>query len=387
MGDRRGGTLLLFTPGRLQEMLDKGNLGYVRHYEAYFDRVCVAYLFGGKPASHVLGDTKFVSLGSDTPSLDLVLAPLRLLRLAQAERPDSYLTADQVFGGWTSLLLRRVLKARVRLLPVCQPEVIYRATGRAVSFLPIPIERFFTRWSFRVAHRIVTTPAFGGFVGWLRTHPGARGKLVEVDALAEALPAPGFLHGLESAGAGPRKASAKRPNPATLVYVGRLHREKLVDDLIRMMGFLVGQAKVSVRLTLIGDGPERGRLEAIARDLGVRDAITFVGFVGNEELPGYLAQSDVFVSPLTGTALREAALCGLPVIAYDLDWISGLLRHERHALLVPAGDFEEMGRQVVRLLGDPQLYESLSSEVHGLARRLWTGEGGADGLAMAFADH
>ena len=54
---------------------------------------------------------------------------------------------------------------------------------------------------------------------------------------------------------------------------------------------------------------------------------------------------------------------------------------------VPAGDFEEMGRQVLRLLGDPQLYQSLSSEVHGLARRLWSGEGGADGLAMAFADH
>ena len=135
-------------------------------------------------------------LGQRDPSLDLALAPLRLLRLALVEQPHSYLTADQVFGAWTSLLLRRVLKAGVGLLPVCQPEVIYRVAGRAVSFLPIPIERFFTRWSFRVAHRIVTTPAFGGFVDWLRAHPGACGKLVEVDALAEALPAPGFLHRL-----------------------------------------------------------------------------------------------------------------------------------------------------------------------------------------------
>jgi glycosyltransferase involved in cell wall biosynthesis len=378
-------TLLLFTLTRLEDMRAKGNIEYVRHYERYFGTVYVAYLVGGRAATEVRGATSLVSLGSGHLLLDLLLAPWRLLRLAQRIGPDAYLTADQVFGWWTSLLLRLRLRARVRLLPVCQPEVIYASTGRALSpRLPIRLERLFVRWTFASVHRVVTARAFGSFVDWLSRDPAAAGKLVVVDSTVEALPSPGFLAAVARAG------GAERPQTAAadeVVYVGRLNAEKLVDDLVRMMAHLVATGTAgAIRLRLIGDGSQRGRLETLARELAVSDRIEFAGMIANEELPGHLFRARAFVSTLTGTSLREAALCGVPVVAYDVDWLSGLLVHEEHALLVPHRDHRALGAALVRLLNDDGLQRRLSANVRALAQRLWSPQSVALSLEVSFAD-
>lgn len=367
-------------------MLAKGNLDYVRHYERYFGAVHVAYLIGGPIAAEVRGATTLVSLGSGYRLLDLLLAPWRLLRLARRIRPDAYLTADQVFGWWTSFLLRFLLGARVRLLPVCQPEVIYASTGRALSpRLPIALERILVRWTFAAVHRVVTARAFGSFVEWLRRDPAAAGKLVVVDTTVEALPSPGFLAEVERAEEAPARKGDRSKDE--VVYVGRLNSDKLVDDLVRMMAHLFATGAVgAIRLRLIGDGSERGRLEALARDLGVSDRIEFAGMVPNEELPGHLFRARVFVSTLTGTSLREAALCGVPVVAYDVDWLSGLLVHEEHALLVPHRDHRALGAALVRLLNDDEMQRRLSDNIRALARRLWSPHSVAGSLEATFSD-
>jgi glycosyltransferase involved in cell wall biosynthesis len=366
-------------------MLAKGNVWYVRHYEAYFDRVQVAYLLGGPIGSRAQGGTTLVALGSGRQIVDLLLSPWRLFRFARRVRPSAYLTADQVFGWWTSLLVRMLLRARVRLMPVCQPEVIYAATGRALSSLPIPIERLFVRLSFASADRVLTARAFGSFVEWLRGDASAARKLIVVDTIAEALPGMGFLEEVR------RRAAHADPAGAVgteVIYVGRLSSEKLVDDLLKMVATLAhtGGLPPGTRLRLIGDGPERPRLEALARELGIVDHVEFVGVIPNEDLPQHLLRARAFVSTLTGTSLREAALCGLPVVAYDIDWLSGLLVHEQNALLVPHRDFVALGRELRRLLGDAALRRRLSENIRGLARQLWSTESVASSLAMAFPD-
>jgi glycosyltransferase involved in cell wall biosynthesis len=366
-------------------MLAKGNVWYVRHYEAYFERVQVAYLLGGPVGAQAQGGTTLVALGGGRLIIDLLLSPWRLFRFARHVRPSAYLTADQVFGWWTSLLVRVLLRARVRLMPVCQPEVVYAATGRALSALPISVERLFIRLSFAAADRILTARAFGSFVEWLRGVPYVARKLIVVDAIAEALPGMGFLEEVE------RRAPPPDPGGTAateVLYVGRLSSEKLVDDLLRMMATLAraGELPAGTRLRLIGDGPERPRLEALARELAIFDRVEFVGVVPNEDLPQHLLRARAFVSTLTGTSLREAALCGLPVVAYDVDWLSGLLVHEQHALLVPHRDFVALGRELRRLLGDAALRRRLSENIRGLARELWSTESVASSLAMAFPD-
>jgi glycosyltransferase involved in cell wall biosynthesis len=83
-------------------------------------------------------------------------------------------------------------------------------------------------------------------------------------------------------------------------------------------------------------------------------------------------------------SLREAALCGLPVVAYDMDWLHGFLKHEETAIMIPPGDHDEMGRQVLRLCSDAELRERLSRNVKELAWRLWSPLGLRESLRQMF---
>lgn len=380
--------LLLFTLTYLDAMLAKGNVWYVRHYEKYFDRVYVLYLMGHTPRVVKRGRTILVSLASGNKVINLLLAPWRLYCISRRLSPTSYLSGDQVFSWWTAWMVKLWLSARIILIPVCMPEVIYRSSGRTHTGLPVWLERFFIYASFKSAYRVLTGRSFGSFAEWLSQYRYSRNKLIMVDSLVESLPSDGFYQKLLSI-KGDRK-QAPDSSPRVLIYVGRLEREKLVEDLIIMMHRIKQKQKGGNRgiiLKIIGDGPERESLRQLAAELKVDDAVTFLGSIANERLPEYLLQADIFVSPLTGTALREAALCGLPLVAYEIDWIVGLLEDNHTALLVPAGNYEELALQVMRLLSDKALYNNLSNNIRELAWRYWSPERCRESLAMAFGEN
>lgn len=91
---------------------------------------------------------------------------------------------------------------------------------------------------------------------------------------------------------------------------------------------------------IMGDGAERERLEALARELEVDDAVHFLGFV--EEAASYLPALDAFLltsrSEAFGYALLEAGLAGVPVIATDVGGIPEIITDETLGTLVPHGD-------------------------------------------------
>jgi phosphatidyl-myo-inositol dimannoside synthase len=81
-------------------------------------------------------------------------------------------------------------------------------------------------------------------------------------------------------------------------------------------------------LLLVGDGPNRSRVERLAQRLGVADSVIFTGSVPWEEMPAYTDAGDVFAMPCRtrlfgleaeafGIVFLEAAACGLPVVAGD----------------------------------------------------------------------
>jgi glycosyltransferase involved in cell wall biosynthesis len=251
--------------------------------------------------------------------------------------------------------------------------------------LPIWIERILILFSLASADNILAGRHAGNLVNWLAYQPLVRKKLTIVDTLVDQLPSSGFFERLQVLSKTCARSLSKNGG-FVLAYVGRLSREKMVEDLVRMMADLKGQndTKVPIALYLIGDGPERSRLKKLAKKLDVEMMVKFVGSVRNEELPDYLLKAQAYVSPLTGTSLREAALCGLPIIAYDMDWIHGLLKHEETALLIPPGDYGEMARQVIRLASDDKLYNRLSQNVKQLAWRFWSPLGLRRALQQAF---
>jgi glycosyltransferase involved in cell wall biosynthesis len=97
------------------------------------------------------------------------------------------------------------------------------------------------------------------------------------------------------------------------VFAGRLIKDKHVDVLLRAC------SRVPVRLTIIGDGPERVALEAMAADVKVQ--ATFTGFLEEDALIARMKAAKLFVLPSTregfGISVIEAMACGLPVVTVD----------------------------------------------------------------------
>lgn len=131
-------------------------------------------------------------------------------------------------------------------------------------------------------------------------------------------------------GSGMRPRLATDPSLPLVLYVGRLAAEKGCDQLIG-----VATAEPRLQLALVGDGPDRARLERLFR--GSR--VTFTGFLRGEELADAYAAADVFVFPsrtdTLGLVLLEAMATGLPVVAYDTPAARETLDAYPRAVLLP----------------------------------------------------
>jgi glycosyltransferase involved in cell wall biosynthesis len=98
---------------------------------------------------------------------------------------------------------------------------------------------------------------------------------------------------------------------------------------------------VAVGLTLVGEGPERGRLQDMARRLGVADVTTFTGALGHDRVRDRYAMADAFCLPSLAEGvpivLMEAMACGLPVVASAVAGIPELVKDRSSGLLIAPG--------------------------------------------------
>jgi glycosyltransferase involved in cell wall biosynthesis len=132
-----------------------------------------------------------------------------------------------------------------------------------------------------------------------------------------------------------------------VLFTGQLRRAKGVANLIRAVGELHAGGK-PVRLTIVGDGPQRPRLEQMVDHLGLRSLTTFKGRVDDAALHAEYLSNDVLVLPSLlgesfGIVLVEARLHGLQVIASDLPGVRELVR-EFNGQVVPPGDVGAIAR-------------------------------------------
>ena len=124
------------------------------------------------------------------------------------------------------------------------------------------------------------------------------------------------------------------PGRPHVLYVGRIEPRKGVDRLIRAMA-QVQQRVHHVQLVLVGGGPDRAAVEALARELDVR--VVFAGRVSDADLPAFYQAADVVCSPALGDesfglVLLEAMAAGRPIVATN---IAGTPR--RHRKRTPGG--------------------------------------------------
>lgn len=136
-------------------------------------------------------------------------------------------------------------------------------------------------------------------------------------------------------------------------YVGRLEPYKRVDVLLHAVARLVGRFP-DLELVLIGRGSDEGRLEGLAKALGIETRTRFVGFVPDDERDVLLAGSRVCVCPSEkegwGLTVIEANAVGTPVVASDAPGLRDSVRSGTTGFLVGVGDVEGFADRIGELL-------------------------------------
>jgi L-malate glycosyltransferase len=163
--------------------------------------------------------------------------------------------------------------------------------------------------------------------------------------------------------AAPRRTDHRLRQTPCILYVGRLHRQKGLDTLIRAFALLCSeQSPVDTsRLQLVGEGPARRELEELAETLGVSANVDFAG--SHEDVQPFLDEADVFVLPSSAeglsNALLEAMACGLPVIVSEIPGNRDVVEDGVNGLLTPVGDASALAATLMRLLDDEPLRAAL----------------------------
>jgi glycosyltransferase involved in cell wall biosynthesis len=115
-----------------------------------------------------------------------------------------------------------------------------------------------------------------------------------------------------------------------------------------------------VRLRIGGDGPLREGLEKLCNDLGIKDQVSFLGYLTREQVLAELRRCDAFVLPsfheTFGVVLIEALACGRPVIATSCGGPEEIV-NATNGILVPPGDDLALGRAMLQMLNSLDSYD------------------------------
>jgi glycosyltransferase involved in cell wall biosynthesis len=154
-----------------------------------------------------------------------------------------------------------------------------------------------------------------------------------------------------------------------VLYVGRLSSEKNLASLVEAVARLRGAPAVEV--VLVGDGPERRALEALARARGV--ALTLRPFVPHDRLPEIFAGADAFVLPSSTEghpkALLEAMACGLPCVASAVGGSRAILSDGDSGLLFEPGDDEGLRARLLTVLTQEDTARALGERARAVVQK------------------
>lgn len=166
--------------------------------------------------------------------------------------------------------------------------------------------------------------------------------------------------------------------PVRVVFVGGFHPWHGVDQLLD--AFVRMDVRQNLRLVLVGDGPDRPRIERIASSVEAGGRIELLGNLPHERVIEVLLDSDIAVAPYP--ALRpfyfsplkvyEYMAAGLPIVAPDQGQISDIVRHGGTGLLYPPGDVAALADAMSTLASDAHLRVTLGREGHRLLQERHT---------------
>lgn len=227
-------------------------------------------------------------------------------------------------------------------------HVPFCAIGHGIEVWKIP--KASVRKALRAADQLVAVSEFSRL---------RMAKAIEVDpSRIEILPntfdSEKFQPGPKSAALLQRYGlNADQPVILTVARLEATEQYKGYDQVLRALPAVL-QRFPDVRYVIVGDGPDRGRVEALSKELRVEERVVFAGYVQNDELPAHYNLCDVFVMPSKGEGFGivflEALSCGKPVIAGDKDASVEAVLGGELGILVDPDSVEEITEAICRVL-------------------------------------
>ncbi len=166
----------------------------------------------------------------------------------------------------------------------------------------------------------------------------------------------------------------KNRDPLVL-YVGRLVKHKRVDLLMRSFAE-VAKEHPEAALWIVGDGPERVRLENMAEKLNLPDRIKFLGWVSEEDKVRAMKKAWCLVLPSVkeglGLVLLESMACGTPVIAVDSGGPREAITDGENGFLVPPNHVEALADRISRILSNAELRDRMGKAGRRLVEEKFT---------------
>jgi glycosyltransferase involved in cell wall biosynthesis len=269
----------------------------------------------------------------------------RLWRLVRQQRPQVLMSWSAHVAAYARLLpaaghLRQVFNMRI--------DVTVDANSGGPRALAMPMRRGLERADFVVSN--------------------SRRNLDVAQSIGLRLPPGRVIYNIVAA-----RGRARPGDPVAaprIVGVGSLIPRKAYDVLLAALGTLAGEG-AGFEFLLAGEGPERPRLEAAARRLGIADRVRFLGEV--ENVPDLLATAHLLAHPATSEGLSnsilEAMAEGLPVVACPVGAAEEIIDPDRTGLLVPPGDAGGLAAALRRLCGSPGLRQELGRAALDRVRR------------------
>jgi N-acetyl-alpha-D-glucosaminyl L-malate synthase BshA len=158
-----------------------------------------------------------------------------------------------------------------------------------------------------------------------------------------------------------RPAPDRRPKVKQLIHLSNFRPVKRVADCIRILSEVCRSTPAN--LLMVGDGPERGQAELLARQLGVADRVTFLGKQNHVER--LIPEAHVLLMPSEmesfGLAALEAMACGVPPVATQTGGVPELITDGLDGFLSPVGDVAAQAARVVSLLTDDSRHERMAA--------------------------
>jgi len=176
--------------------------------------------------------------------------------------------------------------------------------------------------------------------------------------------------------------------PPHLLFVGRLSPEKRVDVAVDALAELA-EADPSIRLSIAGDGPQRGALEHQAARLGIHRNVRFLGWVARKDIPSLINTATAVLLPSEeeafGLAALEAAVMARPVVATRRGGLPEIVVHGKTGVLIDKPDASALAEAVALLLANPEQASQMGQAAREDAQAAFGPEVSADAYERLYS--